>query len=322
MLSNQPARTLGVAFVLGAILVQTSGCGDHAEQDREFAASSWQLADDGGPVHGGNGADGAIDAGPPLDGGTDAGIDGGTDGGTPDGGELGCSSIQTPPLQTIQNTAVGFGLHRIDWNAKTSPTHRINSPTPCDREWQVPWPRFDSRPPAQALWTVFTSATPALRPESLTFPSFARGIVHLVGEYTVFPKRPEDNGKTIVCVASFDLEGNQAVVSRLPFGAASSRLHVRLLVTPFPGIIPWDFNNTESCASTDIGPFQLPECEKGDPVIPPSLDVHTPPIPGTIRLGKTYQVDFFFLAEVARFGDGATNASARSLDFRIHCPDP
>jgi hypothetical protein len=328
MRSNQPVQRLGLALVLGSILVQTTGCGDSERQSPQLAEWYSQLADDGGSVDGGNSVDGGIDAGPPPDAGTDAGItdggeDAGTDGGIPDGGELGCSVIQTPPLQLIQNTAAGFGLHRIDWTAKTSPTHRINSPTPCDREWQVPWPRFDPRPPAQALWTVFTAATPGLRDEaSLNFPSFARGVVHLVGDYTVFPKRPEDNGRTIVCTAEFDLEGNQAVVSRLPFGAASSRLAVRLVVTPFPGIIPWDYDNTETCTSAQIGPVQIPECEKGRPVIPPSLEVHAGPVPGTIRLGKTYQVDFFFLAEVARFGDAATNASARTLDFRIHCPDP
>ena len=315
MMPTQPARWLGIALVLGSFLVQTSGCGNSVGQDPQLAWRSSQLADDGGPVDGGDGADGGIDAGPPPDAGTDAG--------TPDAGEVGCSVIQTPPLRTIQNTAVGFGLHRIDWTAKTNPTHRINSPTPCDPEWQVSWPRVNPLPPGEALWTVFTSATPAIRPESLTFPSFARGIVHLVGEYTVFPKRPEDNGRTLVCIASFDLVGNQAVLSRLPFGAASSRLFVRLVVTPFPGIIPWDYNNTESCASAQIGPIQIPECENGHPIIPPpSLDVHAGPVPGTIRLGQTYQVDFFFLGEVARFGDAATTANARTLDFRIHCPDP
>ena len=309
MLSTQPAGRVGIALIV-SILVQTIGCGNSAGQDPQLAEWSSQLADDGGPVDGGNGVDGGIDAGPPPD------------AGTPDGGELGCSVIQTPPLRTIQNTAVGFGRFRTDWTAKTSPTHRINSPTPCDPEWQVSWPRFDPRPPPLFLSTVFTSATPSIRPESLTFPSFARGIVHLVGEYTVVPKRPEDNGRTIVCVASFDLQGSQAVLSRLPFGSASSRLFVRLVVTPFPGIIPWDYNNTETCTSAQIGPFQIPECDKRFPVDPPSLDVHAGPVPGTIRLGKTYQVDFFFLAEVARFGDAATNADARTLDFRIHCPDP
>ena len=315
MLSTQPARRRGIAFILAAILFQTTGCGNSAGQDQYFGQWSSPLADDGGPPDGGDGTDGGIDAGPPSDAGTDAG--------TPDGGEVGCSIIQTPPLQTIQNTAAGFGLFRSDRIVQTNPTHRINSPTPCDREWQISWPRFNPLPPpGRVLWTVFTSATPSIRPESLTFPSFARGIVHLVGEYTVIPKRPEDNGRTLVCTASFDVEGNQAVVSRLPFGAASSHLFVRLVVTPFPGIIPWDYNNTQTCTSAQIGPVQIPECEEGNPVVPPILDVHEGPVLGTIRLGQTYQVDFFFLGEVARFGDAATNASARTLDFRIHCPDP
>jgi hypothetical protein len=211
MLPTQPARWLGIALVLGSFLVQTTGCGNSAGQDPQFAGWSGQLADDGGPVDGGDGADGGIDAGPPPDAGTDAG--------TPDAGEVGCSVIQTPPLQTIQNTAARFGRFRSDATAQTNPTHRINSPTPCDREWQVSWPRIEPPPPRPPFAGFSGPYLPArCRPFVQSRSPFHRlpvGSSTWLGSTRSFP-RTEDNGRTLVCTASFDVEGNQAVVSRLP----------------------------------------------------------------------------------------------------------
>jgi hypothetical protein len=233
-----------------------------------------------------------------------------------------CQVIVAPRLGVVQNVNRGRGLP-ADRKTETHATHQVNAPSPCHREYLVPWPRSVNTPTGlKFLWITDARVKKGGAPRSMNTPASAEAIAQLKGQYTVLPKRPEDAGKGILCWANFVLHGNQWLKSNLPLGLSVSIVKARILVTPFPALAPFVLESTKSCISSQGAPFlPFPACEIGA-ALGESVNVPLGPVPGTVPLGVPQTLDFLFISRSARLWDALATATLTSFDFHLQCPDP
>ncbi len=218
-----------------------------------------------------------------------------------------CNNIAHTPLALARNDKVGSGIRRLTWRATTSPTHMIFAPTPCRREYRVPWPRADAA--GNALWAAFARSGVLGSNLGYVVPSSATARVQFTGSYTLHCK-PVDAG-SVLCTASFTLNGRHVVHTEKPAGLAVSYLGTRVLFQPFFNPV-WPAL-TRDCISVPADAED--ECAEYEawnvgPVVKPEF----------VPCNRQMFVDFLLEASVSTWGRALARAQNHHLDLDLVCP--
>jgi hypothetical protein len=215
-----------------------------------------------------------------------------------------CFNIGSP-LLGVAGVFTG-GRPKGHWRAHThaaAPHHQIvGPPPPCQRVYQVPWPRVGAE--GAALWIAQANAEQGPNFLGIPIPSTATAILHLMGHYTVFPKSPWEN-QTVHCQAEWTVNGWQRVFPGV-LGWGRSDVGVRILVDPFwnPPIFPGrtiarktgDEDFAEAFTDSDV---QLRDV----PILVPQI------------------VDLRFKVDSDAWGTGFASGWLSTFDLTIECPD-